>query len=190
MNKIVLFICVLLLSGCGVKYPETTNLNIELTSQPETVYTNSFASIKGFDGRQQTEVIVYKLKNEPVVRVSSLTPPVTIITEELKNGLGKQGIRIDRDAPVRLELELDQLLVTVSKPKRFYNAEAASQITLKARYAKDSLTKEYIRQSSEESVLLPKIDDLENMLNDQLSDLVTTILADNDLREFIIKKSQ
>lgn len=190
MNKIVLFICVLLLSGCGVKYPETANLNLELTSQPETVYTSSLASIKGFDARQQPEVIVYKLKNEPVVRVSSLTPPVTIISEELKNGLVKQGIRIDRDAPVRLDLELNQLLVTVSKPKRLYSAEAASRLTLKARYGKDSLTKEYIRQSSEESVMLPKIDALENMLNDQLSDLVTTILADKDLWEFIMQNSQ
>lgn len=189
MNKLVLiFLCVLLTSGCAVKYPETANLNLELTSQPETVYTKSFASIKGLDAREQAEVIVYKLKNEPVVRVASLTSPVTIIAKELEIGLRKQGIQIDRDAPVRIELELDQLVVTVSKPKRLYNAEAVSQITLNARYGKNSITKEYIRQSNEESALLPKSTHLENMLNDQLSDMVTTILSDQDLRELIIQK--
>lgn len=188
MNKLVLILCVLLLSGCAVKYPETAKLNLEITGEAETVYTDSFAAIKGVDARAQAEVIVYKLKNEPVVRVASLTPPVTIITEELEIGLREQGIQIDRDAPVRIELELDQLVVTVTKPKRLYNAEAASQITLNARYGKNSITKEYIRQSSEESVMLPKINHLENMLNDQLSDLVTTILSDQDLQELIIQK--
>ena len=188
MNKLVLLLCILFLSGCGVKYPETANLNLEVTSQPETVYTDSFASIKGLDARERPEVIVYQLKNEPVVWVSSPTPPINIITEELKSGLRNQGIRIDRDGPVRIDLELNQLLVTVTKPKRLYNAEAVSQVTLNARYGKNSITKEYIRQNSEESVRLPKVDQLETMLNEQLSDLVTTILADKNLRELIIQK--
>ena len=188
MNKLVLLLGLLLLSGCGVKYPHTANLNIEVTGQPETVYTDAFASIKGRDGRDQPEVIVYQLKNEPVVRVSSPTPPINIITEELKNGLRSQGIKIDRDGPVRIDLELNQLLVTVTKPKRLYNAEAVSKMTLNARYGKNSITKEYIRQNSEESVRLPKVDQLESMLNGQLSDLVTTILADKNVRELIIQK--
>ena len=188
MNKLVLLLCILFLSGCGVKYPETANLNLEVTSQPETVYTDSFASIKGLDARERPEVIVYQLKNEPVVWVSSPTPPITIITEELKSGFRNQGIIIDRDGPVRIDLELNQLLVTLTKPKRLYNAEAVSKVTLNARYGKNSITKEYIRQNSEESVRLPKVDQLETMLNEQLSDLVTTILADKNVRELIIQK--
>ena len=188
MIKSVLILCVLLLSGCTVKYPETANLNLEITDQPKSVYTDSFASIRGLDARERAEVIVYKLESEPVVWVASLTPPVTIITEEIEIGLREQGIQIDRDAPVRIELQLDRLLVTVAKSKRLYNTEAVSQITLHVRYGKNSVTKEYIRQSSEESVFLPKIEHLEGLLNDQLSDLATTILSDKDLREFIIKK--
>ena len=188
MNKLVLLLCILFLSGCGVKYPETANLNLEVTSQPETVYTDSFASIKGLDARERPEVIVYQLKNEPVVWVSSPTPPITIITEELKSGFRNQGIIIDRDGPVRIDLELNQMLVTLTKPKRLYNAEAVSKVTLNARYGKNSITKEYIRQNSEESVRLPKVDQLETMLNEQLSDLVTTILADKNVRELIVQK--
>ena len=189
MNKIVLLTCVLLLSGCGVKYPETANLNLMVPSQPEAVYTNSMALINGLDVRENAEVIVYKVKKEPVVKVPSLNSPITIITEDLSSGLREQGLQTETNAPVRIDLELNQLLVTVSKSKSLYNSQAVSQITLKAIHGKTSFTKKYTRQNDQESVLRPKITEIENMLNDQLSDIVMTILSDMDLRELIINRA-
>lgn len=188
MNRMVLLLCVLLLSGCGVKYPETAIINLEIPSQPEAVYSNSFATVNGLDTRENSEVVAYKLKKEPVVKVSSLTPPITIIIEELLAGLRNQGLQIETAAPVNIDLELNQLLVTVSKFKSLYNSQVVSQITLKARHGKNSITKEYTRKNDQESVLLPKINEIETMLNDQLSDVVLTILSDRDLRDLIKAK--
>ena len=186
MNKIVLLTCVLLLSGCGVKYPETASLNLIVPSQPEAIYTSSMARINGIDARENEEIVVYEVKKEPVVKVPSLTSPIKIIIEDLSVGLREQGLQLEASAPVRIELELNQLVVTVSKSKSLYNSEAVSQITLKALHGKNSFTKKYTRQNDNESVLRPKISEIENMLNDQLTDIVETILSDTDLRELIL----
>lgn len=188
MDKIVLLLCVLLVSGCSAKYPQTANLNVVVPNQSEAVYTNAFVFINGLDVRENAEVILYKLKTQPAVKVPSRNSPISIITEELAIGLQKQGLQFDTAAPVRIDLELNQLLVTVSKPKRLYNSQAVSQMTLKARHGKNSITKEYTRQNDQESVMQPKITKIETMLNDQLSDIVMTILTDRDLRELIFNR--
>ena len=188
MNKLVLLTCVLLLTGCGVKYPETANLKLMVPSQSAVVYTNVAVSINGLDARENAEVIVYEIKDKPVVKVPSLNSPITLIKEDLSTGMREQGLQFQTNAPVRIDLELNQLLVTVSKPKNLYNSQAVSQITLKARHGKNSFTKNYTRQDDSESVLRPKIAEIENMLNGQLSDIVMTILSDMDLRELITKR--
>lgn len=191
MNKIMLLICVLVVSlssGCGVKYPESANLNLNVTGQPKLVYSNSIGVISGVDAREYAEVIVYEVKEEPVVKIPSYNSPIALISDELSIGLGKQGLQIATDAPAQIELELNQLVATVSKPKRLYNAHAVSQITLRARHGKNSITKKYTRQNDQESVLRPEVTKLENMLNDQLSDIVMTMLSDKDLRELILNK--
>ncbi len=185
MNKIVLLTCVLLLTGCGVKYPETANLKLMVPSQSAEVYTDLTVAINGLDARENTEVIVYEMKDEPVVKVPSLHSPITIITEGLLGGMREQGLQIEVDAPVSIDAELNQLLVTVSKSKTLYNFQAVCQITLKAMNDKNSFTKTYNRKDDRKSILRPKVTEIENMLNDQLSNIVTQILSDMDLRELI-----
>ncbi|MBT8361847.1 MAG: YajG family lipoprotein [Deltaproteobacteria bacterium] len=188
MNKIVLLTCVLFLTGCGVKYPETANLKLMVPSQSVAVYTNSTVLVNGLDARENGEVLIYKVKDDPVVKVPSLNSPITVITDGLLDGMREQGLKVETTAPVRIDLELNQLLVTVSKSKSLYNFKAVSQITLKAMNDKNSFIKKYSRQDDRKSVLRPKITEIENMLNGQLSDIVTKILSDLDLRELITNR--
>lgn len=188
MNKIVLLICVFLLTGCGVKYPETANLNLQVPSQSAAMYANLTVFVHGQDARENPEVIIYKVKKEPVVKVPNLNAPLIVITERLTGGLREQGLQFESNSPVRIDLELNQLLVTVTKPKKLYSVVAVSQITLKAINGKESLTKKYNRQDDRKSVSRPKIAKIEDMLNNQLSDIVTQILSDMELQELITKK--
>jgi uncharacterized lipoprotein len=188
MKKIVLLTCVLLLTGCGVKYPENANLKLMVPGQPGPVYTNSTVLVNGLDARENVEVIIYRLSEEPDVKVPSLNSPIKIITEGLLGGMREQGLQFAANAPVRIDVELNQLLVTVSKSKALYNFQAVSQITLKAMNDKDSFTKKYTRQEERKSVLRPKVTEFENMLNGQLSDIVIQILSDQDLRDLINNK--
>lgn len=188
MNKIVLVICVFFLSGCGVKYPETAYLDVLIPSQSAEVYSNSTVFVHGFDTRESTEVVVYKVKKEPVVKVPGVDAPLVVITERLTAGLKDQGLMFERNAPVRIDLEIKQLLATVTKPKFLYKFEAVSQIILKATNGQSSIEKKYNRQDDKKSFSRPKITGIENMLNNQLSEIITEMLSDQDLRELINEK--
>lgn len=188
MKHIVLLLSVFLFTGCGVKYPETASLTLLLPGQPAKMYVNSTVFVHGHDVRENPEVIIYKVKKEPNVKVPNLTSPLIVITEGLTDGLREQGLRFATNSAVRLELELNQLLATVTKPKTLYNFEAVSRITLKASDGTGTLTKKYNRQGDRTSVSRPKIAEIEKMLNEQLSDIVTQILLDMELRELITSK--
>jgi uncharacterized lipoprotein len=185
MKKIFLFACVLLLPGCTVKYPETANLNLQVPVQSSVVYTNSTASVNGYDTRENPEIIVFKVKNESVVKVPSLNSPHVVITERLAGGLREQGLQFESNSPVRILIYLNQLLATVTKPKLLYNSEAVSQVTLEVITSRTSLTKKFTRNNSQESVSRPDLAEIEKMLNDQLSSIVNQILIDAEFRELI-----
>lgn len=187
MKIFPLLACVLFLSGCGIKYPETANINLQVHKQSTTVYTNVAASVSGYDARDYQEIVVFKVKKEPVVKVENQNPPHIVITERLTGGLREQGLIFESNSPVQILLELNQLLVTVTKPKVLYNSEAVSQVTLKVTNRETSIKRTYNRQDNLKSGSRPKIDEIEEMLNDQLSTIVDTILADEELHEIINK---
>lgn len=188
MNKIVVTICLFLLTSCAVKYPETANINLQIPDQSAQIYNNLTVFVQGKDLRENPEIVFYRVKKEPAVKVPNLSSPLVVITERLTGGLREQGLQFENDSPVRIDLELDQLLVTVTKPKKMYSIDAVSQITLNAIHGKKSLTKKFNRQADRKSVSLPKIEEIENMLNDQLSEIVMQILSDMELRELMMQQ--
>lgn len=185
MKKIILLACVLLFPGCTVKYPEIANLKLEVPFQSSVVYTNSTASVRGHDAREDPEIVVFKVKKEPVVKVSNINSPHIVITERLIGGLREQGLQFKSNSPVRILLNLNQLQVTVTKPKLLYNSEAVSEVIMEVTNSKNSLTKTYTRKHDQGSASRPKIDEIEKMLNDQLSDIVSQILMDTEFRKLI-----
>lgn len=185
MKIIFLLACVLLFSGCTVKYPDNANLNLQIPIQSSEVYTNSTASVKGHDARENPEVVVFKIKDEPVVKVPNLNSPHIVVTERLAGGLRDQGLQFESNSSVRILLYLNQLLATVTKSKLLYTTEAASQISLEVITSKTSLTKKFTRNDNQESVSRPDIGEIEKMLNDQLTDIINQILIDAELRELI-----
>ncbi len=189
MNKIVLLTFAFLLTGCGAKYPLTTNLNLQVGNQTSGIYSNgTSAALKGRDVRKDSAVIVYHLKGEPEIQIPNLIEPHLLVTERLAIGLREQGLEFESASPVRIQLNLDELLVTVTRPKLLYSAKARSHLTLTVKNGDTTLTKKYDREANRDSVRRPPVQDLEKMLNDQLTEIVTQILQDQEVRASINKR--
>ncbi len=189
MNKIVILAFAVLLTGCGAKYPLTTNLNLQVSSQPAGIYSNgTSAALKGRDNRRDSAVAVYKFKDEPEIQIPNETEPHLLVTERLAIGLQEQGLKFESNSPVRIQLDLNELLVTVTRPKLLYSAKAKSRLSLTIKNGDISLTKKYDREANHESVTRPPLQDLEKMLNDQLTEIVTQILQDKEIQTAISKK--
>jgi uncharacterized lipoprotein len=191
VNKIVFLALAFLLTGCGTKYPLTTNLNLQVGNQTAGIYSNdSSATLKGRDTRKDSAVVVYQLKDEPEMQIPNQTAPNLLVTERLAIGLQAQGLLFESASPVRIQLDLDELLVSVTRPKILYIAKAKSRLTLTVKNGDITLTKNYNREANQDSVTRPPVHDLEKMLNDQLTEIVTQILQDEEVREAINKNSR
>ncbi|TKB09270.1 YajG family lipoprotein [Desulforhopalus sp. IMCC35007] len=188
MKKIVLIVCVLLFCGCSAKYPQTAHLDIMMPSQTAEVYSNSAVFVHGFDSRETPEVVLYNIKKDQTVRVPGAEAPLVVVVDRLTAGLKEQGLSFEREAPVRIDLEIKELKATVTKSKTMYTCEAVIQIILKASNGQSSIRKKYNRQDEQKSVSRPKIGKIENMLNTQLAEIITEMLSDRDLRDLINEK--
>jgi uncharacterized lipoprotein len=188
MKKIVLIVCVLLFCGCSVKYPQTAHLDAMIPSQTATIYSNSAVFVHGFDSRETPEVVLYNIKKDQTVKVPGADAPLVVVIERLTAGLTEQGLKFEREAPVRIDLEIKQLSAAVTKSKTMYTCEAVIEIILKASNGQSSISKKYNRQDEQKSFSRPKIAKIEDMLNSQLSEIIAEMLSDQALRELINEK--
>ena len=184
MYKSILLGLTLLICGCAPQYPTEANLNLQIKAQPP-VYSDTSVFIQGHDARGSEEVIVYLAKDQPPIKVDNMSPPHLLITERLASALRDQGVTFENNADTRIFLEINELLVSVSRPKFLYTAEAKTNITLKVVKESTSLAKKYDRVATNESAKRPGVHQLENMLNDQLSEIIAQILQDQDIRKAI-----
>ena len=185
MKKIAIITYILLLAGCSAKYPLTTNLHLRTGSQPTGIYNNTItAALKGHDARRERTVVAYQMDQPPIL-LENATEPHVLITDRLANGFLEQGLVFENGAPVRIQINLDELLVNVTRPKLLYSATARSHVTLTLNNRGTTLTKIYDREANRESATRPPVQDLEAMLNDQLNDIVKQILQDDEVRSAI-----
>lgn len=189
MKRIVLVVLALFLAGCAPKFPEQANLNLHVEAQSTGVFRDGVtATLRGRDDRGYDEIAVYQINRDPVARIGNRNAPHVVVSERLAIGFREQGLLFDNSAPAHILLEINELLATVTKPKLLYSTEAISRISVTVTNDGDSLTKRYRKESTRGSMRRPGLEELETLLNDQLSDIVQQILQDTEIRQTIIGK--
>lgn len=186
MKKVLLVVFVLLLAGCGPKYPEYANLNLQVIPQPGQVADNEAGvAISSKDRRDAPEVIVYQITEGASIQITNRNPPHILVSERLAIGLREQGFMVQSSATTHLLIEIEELQATVTKPAYLFVTEAQSRIALTVKNQKTGMTKNFSRQSTRKSVTSPETEDLEKLLNEQLSAIVNQTLADPDIRKLL-----
>ena len=179
----------MLLTGCGPKYPLTTNLSLEVSRQPTGIYRGDIsATLKGHDARKDRAVVAYQLEGKPEIRIPNETEPHALVTNLLARGLQEQGLVFEGGAPVRIQISLDELMASVTHPKFLFSTKARSHLNLTITNREITLSKAYDRETNRDSATRPPVQDLEKMLNDQLTDIVKQILQDEEVRTAISKR--
>lgn len=179
--------CLWLIVGCAPTLPLDASLTLSVATQPVSSYPDgSTISLRGHDDREYQEVVRYLIKNDPPIPIPNRNPPHVVIAEQLADGLRGQGLVFSQQAPVHLELVVDELLATVTKPKFLYDIKAVSAVSITITGHGDALTKRYRKESTRVSVTRPDLDELEPLLNEQLSRIVQQILEDREIRKLIV----
>ena len=185
MKNVVFVLIVLLLAGCGPKYPEYANLNLQVAPQSSQVSgSETGVAITSKDKRDTPEVI-YQMTEGASIRITNLNPPHILVSERLAIGLREQGFMVQSSAPTSLLIEIEELQATVTKPAYLFVTEAQSRIALTVKNEKTGMTKNYNRQSTRKSVTRPETEELEKLLNEQLSAIVNQTLKDPDIQKLL-----
>jgi uncharacterized lipoprotein len=189
VKKILLLFLAIFLTGCGVQYPLTTKLDLQHGMQPTRIYFGNTlsATLKGHDARTESAVVIYRQKGKPAVELPNETAPHVLITERLAAGLQEQGLSFQRAAPIRIQLDLNELVATVSRTKILYSITAKSRLVLTIKNSDITLTKTYSREANRDAATRPAVQDLEKLLNSQLTDIVNQILQDAEIQDTIGK---
>ncbi len=186
MKKLTFLIIALILAGCGQNYPINANLNIQVIPQTVGVYSGDMTvAIIGVDSRKDAEVVVYQITDGAAVKITNLSPPHIMLSERLAGGFRQQGLQQESSSQVKIAVEIKDLVATVTRPKVLYLTHAVSQVYLTIDNRGRTLTKTYNLESNRESLTKPDIGELEQLLDTQLSDIVTQILSDTNIQNFI-----
>ncbi len=184
MKRFLLASIFILASGCAPQYPLNTDLQLPVEPSDTGVYPPSdTAAITSRDSRESRGVVIYETR-DPVV-ITNLKPVPVIVSERLASGLRQQGLTIDSASPVIVEVDIVELQARVHRLKMIYHTEAASRVNLRLEHDGRTLGKKYNHESSRESLDRPEVEELEELLEMQLSEIVDQIQADEAIRDFI-----
>ena len=176
----------MILTGCAGTMPDRADLYIEVVGQAAGVYPPSLeASVVGRDMRSDPSVIVYNTDRESIAMLTSRVPPQVLVKDSLAQGLRAQGLARGDRSNITISVVIQELQAKVTKPGALYAAKARTRLQIVIGNNGTSLTLDYNREANKESVTRPKVLDLETMLNNQLSDIVTKILEDPRVRAAI-----
>lgn len=187
MNKcIISLIVVFFFTGCAPKLPDYAQLDIGVSQQTGKVFRPGTTGVlQGHDARFESDIIFFRIKDDPEIRIPSKEAPHAILTEKIAAGLRQQGLVFENGAPVQLRLEVVDLRAIVTKPDLLYETEALSRVSMSVRNGRDTLTKTYKREADNKTLTRPEVSELENLLSGQLTNIVENILEDEDIRKLI-----
>ncbi len=173
-------------TGCSTAWPESASINPIINDQADNILPNNTrVTVTGNDTRTGTQIIKIKLDGKPVVLIPNNVAPSTLLAERLARGFAKQGAIITSNADNQLTLTITQLQAEVTKPGFVYKSRINVKVSLKAENNGAHITKEYRQSAMQESATLPNTNEIEDMLNIQLSKLLNQILKDPQIRGYI-----
>jgi uncharacterized lipoprotein YajG len=187
MKKLILLFILISTAGCGFQNPQTTALNPQISSRFSPIFRDATVSVQGEDLRKDNTVVIYRVKQGTEEKITALTPAIDVLTERLGAGLQSQGLLFDKDSPVRIKVELNMLVATITRPGLLYELRCISDITVRAGMGATTLIKKYNRENDGRFLRRPPVSEARKMLDDQLSDIMDTILLDEEIRKLIQK---
>lgn len=183
MKKLMLLASALLFVGCAASWPQKANLNPVVDDQLDGLYQPGVdVSVNGQDERGGSQIIKIALPDTPVTLIPNQVSPQIMLAERLQTGFQQQGLARGNQSNININITIEELQATLTKPNVMFNANAKSRIKLTVTNNGNILNKEYNRASSQESVTRPDIHDLEVLLNEQLSEIMSQALSDNQIR--------
>ena len=177
-----------LLSACANKPTHVVIApDLSITNSPSTLteYQNKEASITVTDIRRAQHVVQILRKDEAAEIYSSLQPLSNIIKQTLISEFKKQGLAINAQANNAIEVIIENSLISVQQEMMKYQVNNELMIHVKVNNGEQTLSNTFKVRGTSEGPLSADIAVLERDFNQQLTKLLTQIINNVEIRNFI-----
>ena len=177
-----------LLSACANKPTHVViapDLSIINSTSTLTEYQNKEASITVTDIRRARHVVQILRKDEAAEIYSSQQPLSNIIKQTLISEFKKQGLAINTQANNAIEVIIENSLISVQQEMMKYQVNNELMIHVKVNNGEQTLSNTFKVRGTSEGPLSADIAVLERDFNQQLTKLLTQIINNVEIRNFI-----
>lgn len=178
----------ILLTACANKPTHVVIApDLSITNNPsnQTEYQNKQASITVSDKRSAQHVVQILRKDEAAEIYSSQQPLSNIIKQTLISEFKKQGLAINAQAGNAIEIIIDNSLISVQQEMIKYQVNNELVIHVKVNNGEQTLSNTFKVRGTSEGPLSADIAVLERDFNQQLTKLLTQIISNVEIRNFI-----
>jgi uncharacterized lipoprotein len=178
----------ILLTACANKPTHVVIApDLSITNNPsnQTEYQNKQASITVSDIRSAQHVVQILRKDEAAEIYSSQQPLSNIIKQTLISEFKKQGLAINAQAGNAIEIIIENSLISVQQEMMKYQVNNELVIHVKVNNGEQTLSNTFKVRGTSEGPLSADIAVLERDFNQQLTKLLTQIISNVEIRNFI-----
>jgi uncharacterized lipoprotein len=173
-----------LFSGCSTT-PKHLVVAPELFEANTNIYLQKQAQLTINDLRRARHIAQILKKDKAAELYSAQQSLATIIETTLAAELGKQGLAINLVGANKIEVIIDAALISVQQELLKYQANNAITLRVIIKNAQQTLTKNFKINGSSEGPFNADIAVLERDFNQQLTKLLTQVLHDKEIQQFI-----
>lgn len=177
-----------LLTACANKPTHVViapDLSITNSPSNQTEYQNKQASITVTDIRSAQHVVQILRNDEAAEIYSSQQPLSNIIKQTLISEFKKQGLAINAQANNAIEIIIENSLISVQQEMMKYQVNNELVIHVKVNNGEQTLSNTFKVRGTGEGPLSADIAVLERDFNQQLTKLLTQIISNVEIRNFI-----
>ena len=188
LKKLAAITLLVLISACANKPTHVViapDLSIINSPSSQTEYQNKQARITVTDIRSAQHVVQILRKDEAAEIYSSQQPLSNIIEQTLISEFKKQGLAINAQANNAIEVIIENSLISVQQEMMKYQVNNELMIHVKVNNGEQTLSNTFKVRGTSEGPLSADIAVLERDFNQQLTKLLTQIISNVEIRNFI-----
>ncbi|MEW6998170.1 YajG family lipoprotein [Colwelliaceae bacterium BS250] len=183
-KAIAVILSVLLVSACANE-PTAITLNPKLTINKQVVYQQLTAKLSVTDIRASNHIVEVLSNNKKSKLIGTTTSLKHVLDHQFSQELGFQGLAIIDSGDIKLNFSVERARTYVNQDVLDYRANTIIKLKVKVENPAQTLSKTFTLRATSRGPLTADIDELQQDFNIQLAKLITQVIEDEQLQNFI-----
>lgn len=178
------FLTFSLLTACA-NTPSHLIVSPDIVATPNLEYNNKYAQLNVIDMRTASHIVQILREGDAATVISPEQSLEDTIQKTLLNQWQKQGLNIASVANNAINITIEKAVISVDQKMMNYNSQSEIVLKVQINNGLQTLTSTFKNRGNSEGPLKADIAILERNFNQRLTSLLTEILANPKINDFI-----